>query len=96
MKRDIDTHGNDAPNLDALERQLISSLGPVVGGSELTKALGFRSQGAFRQALARNGLPIRVFTIPGRRGRFALTSDIARWLWELRSKPSPASAQQTT
>jgi len=30
------------------------------------------------------GIGIRVFEIPNRRGRFALTADVAEWLLELR------------
>lgn len=65
--------------------RLIRNLGPVVGGAALTKALGYRSQAAFRQAAARKRLPVRVFEFEGRRGRFADTQDIAAWLWQQRT-----------
>ena len=68
-------------SLEELETQLTRSLGAVVGGSALSQALGYRTQGAFRQALSRKRLPVRVFELEGRRGRFALTCDIAHWLW---------------
>lgn len=64
--------------------RLIRNLGPVVGGAALTKALGYRSQAAFRQAAARNRLPVPTFEFEGRRGRFADTQDIAAWLWKQR------------
>lgn len=35
---------------------------------------------AFRQALARNTVPIRVFGLPKRRGKFAFVEDVAYWL----------------
>jgi hypothetical protein len=65
--------------------RLTRVLGPIVGGGELSKALGYRSQAAFRQAVARNRLPVPVFTCEGRRGRFACTTDIAIWIWNKRS-----------
>lgn len=57
---------------------------PLVGGAELETQLGFKSSGAFRQALHRNALPVRVFSIPNRRGKFAFKSDIANWIDQLR------------
>lgn len=76
---------NDISSLDAIEERLTRSLGAVVGGAALSRALGYPSQGAFRQAVARDRVPVRVFELEGRRGRFALTADIARWLWTQRS-----------
>jgi hypothetical protein len=64
----------------ALEATLTRELGAVIGGGKLTRALGYPSQAAFRQAVARDRLPIRMFEIDGRRGKFALARDIARWL----------------
>jgi len=72
-------------NFDALEARLTRALGVIVGGQALTRALGYPSQTAFRQAYARDRLPVAVFSIPGRRGRFALVGDIARWIWAHRS-----------
>lgn len=71
--------------LAQLEKDLVQQLGQVVGGGALTRALGFRTQGAFRQAFARKRLPIPVFELEGRRGRFAHTLDIARWMWTTRA-----------
>lgn len=82
--------------------RLILHLGPVVGGAALTKALGYRSQAAFRQAAARKRLPVRVFEFEGRRGRFADTQDIAAWLWQQRTSikreedAGPAERSATT
>lgn len=70
---------------DDFEGRLIRALGATVGGESLTKALGFRSQEAFRKALQRGRLSIRTFSIEGRRGRFAATVDVAAWLWCQRS-----------
>lgn len=60
--------------------------GPLVGGHELAKLLGFQSAAALRQAEIRVTLPIAVFSIENRRGRFAFTEDVANWLASLRQK----------
>lgn len=73
-------------SLEELEVRLTRALGAVVGGGTLSRALGYQTQGAFRQSLARNRVPVPVFTLEGRRGRYALTADIARWLWSQRAE----------
>ncbi|MDP3522522.1 MAG: hypothetical protein Q8S02_18070 [Hydrogenophaga sp.] len=73
---------------EEFERRLILALGATVGGSALTKALGYRSQDAFRKALQRKRLPVCTFELVGRRGRFASAVDIANWLWDQRSQKS--------
>jgi hypothetical protein len=68
----------------ALEAELLAAHGPMVGGNELSAALGFRTNSAFRQALVRNMVPVPVFSIKHRRGKFALTREVARWIAEQR------------
>lgn len=51
--------------------------GQVIGGETLSKVLGFSSIAAMKQALKRGTLSIPTFFIKGRRGRFALTTDVA-------------------
>lgn len=79
---------SDAASLREYQGDLTRALGPVLGGSELSAALGFRTQEAFRKARERGTLPVNTFAIPGRRGRFAATADIAAWLWSQRHPPS--------
>lgn len=64
----------------ALESDLLGRHGPMLGNADLQLALGFPSREAFRQALAREQLPVPVFTLPNRRGKFALVKDVAHWL----------------
>ena len=68
-----------------LEADLFVAYGPMVSGEFLRKALGFPSLAAMRQAVARGVLPIPIFSIKYRRGKFALVKDIAPWLAEQRS-----------
>lgn len=63
-----------------LERRLTEHYGPLLASRDLWKVLGYRSPAAFRQARLRQSLPVTEFQIDGRRGRFALTRDIAHWL----------------
>ncbi|AXQ98283.1 hypothetical protein [Pseudoalteromonas piscicida] len=46
----------------------------------MTTTLGYGSGEAFRQAVSRKTVPIPVFSIDKRKGKFALTKDVARWL----------------
>lgn len=62
---------------------LNTQYGPLMGAAELRRALGFTTQEAFRQAVVRNKVGVPVFSIPGRRGKFAHTSDVAAWLAKL-------------
>lgn len=68
-----------------IERGLIERCGPLVGGDELYRALGFATGMAFRQALTRRTLEVPIFTIPGRRGRFALAHDVAAYIVRCRA-----------
>ena len=63
-----------------LEQDLLSKHGPMMTGEDLSAALGYPSQDAFRQAVARKTIPIPIFSIEKRRGKFALTKDVAVWL----------------
>jgi hypothetical protein len=63
-----------------METTLMERYGPLLGGENLSQALGFPSYDAFRQSDLRKQLVIPVFKIDHRRGRFALTRDVALWL----------------
>ena len=64
----------------SLRQLLIREYGAVVGGRDLRSALGFKSTAAFGRAFRSGYIKLRFFEMPGRRGRFALVSDIADWL----------------
>ncbi|MGZ8984433.1 MAG: hypothetical protein ACXW11_10845 [Methylotenera sp.] len=63
-----------------LTNQLISRFGPTIGGQDLYSALGFKTYAAFHRSQQRAALGVHVFKLPGRRGWFALTGDVATWL----------------
>lgn len=66
---------------------LAGCIGPLVGGLSLAKILGFRSTAALAQAARRGKLPIKVFSLEGRRGLFALSQEVNSWLSTLAAKP---------
>jgi hypothetical protein len=70
----------DEPLAILLERELMSRYGPMVSNDALRLALGYTSKEAFRQALSRKTVPIPVFALANRRGKFALVKDVATWL----------------
>lgn len=63
-----------------LEAELNKRYGFLIAGRDLRIALGYASDAAFRQAALRHTVPIPIFTLPRRRGRFALVKDLAAWL----------------
>ncbi|QNN76831.1 hypothetical protein IAE60_12875 [Pseudoxanthomonas mexicana] len=65
---------------DLLTRDLLRTYGPLIGQEELWRALGYSSLDAFRQAQLRGTVPVRVFAVENRRGKFALAQDVANWL----------------
>ena len=80
---------NDPSTAQSLREQLRASLearhGPLMGGAPLQAALGHRSAAALRQARRRGKLDVALFTLPKRRGLFALTSEVANWIAEARA-----------
>lgn len=86
---------DDAPQTPAeaeIRADLLDRHGPLLSGEALCKALGYPSIGALRQSITRKTVPVPTFLIDGRRGRFALTWVVARWLAsrQLASSASPA------
>jgi hypothetical protein len=76
-----------------IERDLSERYGSsLLGGEALRKELGYPSYEALRQALSRGTVPVSVFTIAHRRGKFALVKDVAAWLARVR-KSAPECPQ---
>lgn len=68
-----------------LEQDLLRRYGPLIGHEELRQALGYPSMDAFRQAAVRKQLPVPVFVLPKRHGKYALVKDVAAWLAQCRA-----------
>lgn len=80
-------------NKEDLASDMLNKFGHVIGGEDLRKTLGFRTQSAFARALRENLVEIPIFSIPGRRGKFALTGDVVAWLQSLREN-APAKTRE--
>ena len=63
-----------------LYEDLIARHGPLLSGRDLVRALGFRNAAALRQARLRGHIAVPVFSLPNRKGAFAMTRDVADWL----------------
>lgn len=61
---------------------LVARHGPLLGGTPLRQALGYSSAESLRKAVSRGHVAVRLFTLPKRRGVYALTTDVAKWLAE--------------
>lgn len=72
---------------DKLEADMLRMYGsPMISGEALQKALGYKSMDALRQGVSRQTIPVKIFEIENRRGKYALISDIAQYLAEQSSK----------
>lgn len=78
----------DTQALESLKLQLRKELeqihGPLLGGAKLIAALGHGNAASLRQARRRGRVAVPLFSLPSRRGFFALTRDVADWLAEAR------------
>lgn len=68
------------PDALPLTTLLLREYGGVLAPAHLARLLGYENVNALARARATGRLPVRVFTIPGRRGWFASTIDVAQWL----------------
>lgn len=75
-----------------LAGQLLDQYGPALGGQDLYAALGFKTYAAFHRSKQRGEVGVHVFPLPGRRGWFALTMDVAEWLEKQASRTDKVRA----
>lgn len=61
-------------------QHLFDKYGPLISGRNLASVAGFPSLDALRMAALRGRVGFDLFQIPGRRGKFARTEDVAAWL----------------
>ncbi len=67
-------------NLNYSKEFLLNRYGPLLGGDELVIILGYKTKSAFYRSIRTKTLGIEVFNIAGRKGKFALTENVANWL----------------
>lgn len=71
---------NDVP------RDLREKFGELIPVRELARMLGYSSVSALNKSADRGHLPFRLVQLPGRRGRFAFSRDVAAWLESIRGE----------
>lgn len=62
---------------------LVERYGELIGGGDLWRALGLKSERTFQRLAKANRLPVRTFALEGRRGLLARTRDVGAWLESL-------------
>lgn len=67
-----------------LRESMLRMHGPLLGGDALVAALGHKNHASLRQARRRGQVAVTLFTVPNRRGWFALTQEVADWLASMR------------
>lgn len=78
-----------------MEKEMLEIYGPVMGGRDLVKALGYRSLTTFRKAVRDGALGVKVFSLPDRQGKYALTRDVARFI-ELHAGTKSGEKEKST
>lgn len=69
---------------EALLNELIEKHGEIVNLDSLSKIIGYKTVAAVKYAIKKEQLSINTFYIKGRKGRYAMTRDVASWLIECR------------
>lgn len=75
-----ETLENVADLARSIERDMLDKYGPMISGDALREVLGYPSLNAMRQAVSRGTIPIPIFSIEKRRGKFALVKEVALWI----------------
>lgn len=73
-------------NPEKWTEMLVDRYGPLIGGRDLRELLGFRTAAAMQRAIRQHLLKAPVFHIQGRRGLFAITTEVAGWLLQERAR----------
>lgn len=68
---------------ETMDMQLIKQYGELMDSRSLMHVLGYKSCSTFKLAITNRTLGIKVFDVPGRRGKFALTRHVSSWLNQL-------------
>ena len=87
----LNSHLLRSSSLEELAAQITMSSGPFVRISDAWQLLGYPSSDAARKAAARNRMPVKVFALPERRGKYVRSLELAAWLFHaLNEHESPA------
>ena len=81
--------GEPAPQPELWTQTMVDRYGPVVVGIDLRRLLGYRTRSAFERAVRLGQVAVPIFRMPGRRGVFALTHEVAASLLRARRSGCP-------
>lgn len=79
---------------NSLAHEMLLTCGPLLRGARLYRALGFSTYAGFYRAQKAGELGVRVFRMPGRRGFFCLTTDVAQWV-EICANSQPLTSTES-
>jgi hypothetical protein len=77
------------PNTQSLENQILNAYGALLDSADLARLLGYPSTDAVRTARKRGKLPVPMFKLPNRKGWFANSNEVARWLKTVSKEENP-------
>lgn len=69
----------------SLRSELLALYGPLLTSAQVAEMLRYRNRDALIQAHKRAALKFALFQVPGRKGMFAKTSEVAAWIESLPS-----------
>ncbi|MDP3210610.1 hypothetical protein [Methylotenera sp.] len=73
---------------ETLLNELTEKHGEIVSLDSLSKIIGYKTVAAVKYAIKKEQLSINTFYIKGRKGRYAMTRDVASWLIECKENNS--------
>lgn len=66
--------------IDCLQTMMVIAHGPYLPVSRAAMLLGYLNLGSFTQARRRGRLPVETIRLPGRKGLYVQTLDVAHWI----------------
>lgn len=63
-----------------LELALLLLHGPLINAVKVAELLSYPTQASLTTARSRGRLPFEMHSVPGRKGYFARTADVSRWM----------------
>jgi len=66
---------------ELIRQQLDDEYGPYIPLARIWRRFSYPSLDAARKAASRGTFPVSCFQLPGRRGVFVQTADVARWVY---------------
>lgn len=83
-------------SIDELAAHITSDFGLFVRVGDAWKILGYPSNEAARKAALRDRLPVGVIELPGRRGKYIRSLDLATWLFDALNKGTEPGIKNST